>query len=64
MGDVGGLLDGLKLIAATILVPFSGFNYNMLLLTKLFRFQDERKEIRVIRSPDQDNECIQAHTEI
>ena len=39
VGDVGGLLDGLKLIASTLIAPFSSYNFVTLLLTKLFRVQ-------------------------
>ena len=41
VGDVGGLLDGLKLIAWVIVIPFSSYNYITLLLTKLISVQDE-----------------------
>ena len=36
VGDVGGLLDGLKLIASVLIAPFSSYNYITLLITRLF----------------------------
>ena len=36
LGDVGGLLDGLKLIASSLIAPFSGYSYITLLLMRLF----------------------------
>ena len=36
IGDVGGLLEGLKLIASTLIAPFSSYNFTALLLKKLF----------------------------
>ena len=41
VGDVGGLLDGLKLIASVMIAPFSSFNYMTLLLSKLFFIQSK-----------------------
>ena len=41
LGDVGGLLDGLKLIASALIAPFSGYSYIAVLLTKLFSVQGE-----------------------
>ena len=37
VGDVGGLLDGLKLIASALIAPFSSYNFITLLLEKLFK---------------------------
>ena len=37
VGDVGGLLDGLKLIASTLIAPFSSYSFITLLLEKLFK---------------------------
>lgn len=37
IGDVGGLLDGLKLIGQFLLVPFTSFNLTSKLLSKLFK---------------------------
>ena len=39
LGDVGGLLDGLRLIAVSLIVPFSSYNYITLLLKQLFSVQ-------------------------
>ena len=36
LGDVGGLFDGLTLIASALVAPFSGYRYITVLLTKLF----------------------------
>ena len=42
VGDVGGLLDGLKLIASTLIAPFSSYNFATLLLTKLFAVEGKK----------------------
>ena len=68
IGDVGGLLDGLKFIAATLIAPFSSYNYLILLLTKLFQMQGEEKTApRNEQSPPQEpayDACNQAWREI
>ena len=46
LGDVGGLLDGLKLIASTLIAPVGGYNYITLLLTKLFSVQSKREKFQ------------------
>ena len=44
IGDVGGLLDGLKLICQTLLIPFSSFNFTSYILTKLFFVRKEKEK--------------------
>ena len=44
LGDVGGLLDALKLIASVIIAPFSGYSYITVLLKKLFAVQGKNGE--------------------
>ena len=52
LGDVGGLLDGLKLIASALIAPFSGYSYITVLLTKLFSVQYSRADAHDFGSAD------------
>ena len=52
LGDVGGLLDALKLIASALIAPFSGYSYITVLLTKLFSVQLSRATAHDFGSAD------------
>ena len=39
VGDVGGLMDGLKLFASILIAPISSYNFNFSLLTNLFKVE-------------------------
>ena len=43
IGDVGGLLDGLKLIGQFTLVPLTTFNLTSVLLAKLFKVRRDQR---------------------
>lgn len=45
IGDVGGLLDGLKMIGQNLLFPFTSFNFTMKLLAQLFTIRDTRSKL-------------------
>ena len=38
LGDVGGLFDGLKIIASLLVAPISALAANDILLTQVFKF--------------------------
>ena len=52
LGDVGGLLDALKLIASASIAPFGGYSYITVLLTKLFSVQYSRADAHDFGSAD------------
>ena len=45
VGDIGGLFDGLRMIASVLIAPFSDYNFITLLLSKLFFVQKKTKQI-------------------
>ena len=55
IGDLGGLLDGLKSLCAIIIAPFSTFSLQSLLLTTIFRYRphNDEKEQQTIKKSAQ-----------
>ena len=43
VGDVGGLMDGLKLVASILIAPISSYNFNVSLLTNLFKVEGSKR---------------------
>lgn len=43
IGDVGGLLDGLRFLFSLLVLPVSSFTFTSTLLSKLFEFAHEER---------------------
>lgn len=41
IGDIGGLLDGLRIIVGIIIAPVSSYNFTSTLLSKLFSITED-----------------------
>ena len=57
IGDLGGLLDGLKYVCAIIIAPFSAFSIQSLLLTSIFRYRPRAYEAEL----DKMNHAVLPH---
>ena len=44
LGDIGGLFDGLKIIATILVAPLSALAANDLLLTQVFKFMPSQRD--------------------
>ena len=44
LGDVGGLFDGLKIIASLLVAPISALAANDILLTQVFKFMPSQRD--------------------
>ena len=57
LGDVGGLFDGLKIIASLLVAPISALAANDILLTQVFKFMPSQRDPVLYTSKEQSAEA-------
>ena len=55
IGDLGGLLDGLKYVCLLIALPFSNFSLSQLILTQIFRYRPRESSNKDDEADEQKN---------